>query len=149
MVKMPVSYADSAWLVHSKLTKCLLSHSRDHQSMAHLPQLSSAGDHAESCRAHEKRYSFCAGCSVAIKELARSHSTDTEVIDRAGRLPGKQDSVRESNRRLPHHAFKESSRWRGSLDSLPLQTRGGISLGGDYTRRWRPTRCRSSTSRGF
>ena len=87
MVKMPVSYADSAWLVPSKLTKCLLSHSRDHQSMAHLPQLSSAGDHAESCRAHEKRYSFCAGCSVAIKELARSHSTDTEVIDRAGRLP--------------------------------------------------------------
>src|SRR5207244_7454066 len=97
MVKMPVSYADSAWLVHSKLTKCLLSHSRDHQRMAHLPQLSSAGDHAESCRAHEKRYSFCAGCSAAIGELARSHSTDTELIDRAGRLDRKSTRLNSSH----------------------------------------------------
>src|SRR6266550_4373621 len=66
MVKMPVSCADSAWLVHSKLTKCLLSHSRDHQRMAHLPQLSSAGNHAECFRAREKPKSFGAGCSVAI-----------------------------------------------------------------------------------
>ncbi len=135
MAKMPVSYADSAWLVHSELTKCLLSHSRDHQRMAHLPQLSFASNHAESFRAREKLYSFCAGCSVVIGEQERRHYTDTEVIDRAGRLPGNEDAVRGSNRRLAHHAFKESSRLRGSLDSLPLQTRGGISLGGDYTRR--------------
>ncbi len=134
MVKMPVSYADSAWLVHSKLTKCLLSHSHDHQRMAHLPQLSFAGNHADCFRVREKPKSFGAGCSVAIGERERRHNTDIEVIDRAGRLPGKQDSVRGSNRHLRHHAFKESSRWRGSLDSLPLQTRGGISLGGDYTR---------------
>src|SRR5437879_10773643 len=101
MVKMPVSYADSAWLVHSKLTKCLLSHSRDHQRMAHLPQLSSAGDHAESCSAHEKRYSFCAGCSAAIGELARSDRTDTELIDRAGGFPGKLDTVRRSGQCMP------------------------------------------------
>ncbi len=82
--------------------------SRDHQRMAPLSQLSSASKHAESFRAREKRYSFCAGCPVAIGELERRHNTDTEVIDRAGRLPGKQDSVRGSNKRLPHHAFKEA-----------------------------------------
>jgi len=70
--------------------------------------LLAASKHAESFRAREKRYSFCAGCPVAIGELERRHNTDTEVIDRAGRLPGKQDSVRGSNKRLPHHAFKEA-----------------------------------------
>src|SRR2546421_8407014 len=55
--------------------------------MAHLSQLSSASKHAQSFRVREKRYSFCAGCPVAIGELQRRHNTDTEVIDRAGGLP--------------------------------------------------------------